>query len=90
MPLDHHRLKQGLPIEPGRWHETHYEMEDIQRRRFLSNYERMADLFDFYLIGDITFDDENGVSRRIGFCRRYDSRNKRFDIWNDPNYEYAD
>jgi hypothetical protein len=43
-----------------------------------------------YFFGYLRFRDEVGLVRSIGFCRQYDPISKRFNVVNDPDYEYAD
>jgi hypothetical protein len=40
--------------------------------------------------GFVIYIDKNGIRRRTGFCRVYDSETERFYPLDDPDYEYAD
>jgi hypothetical protein len=40
--------------------------------------------------GFVIYIDRNGIQRRTGFCRVYDSKVERFYPLDDPDYEYAD
>ena len=42
----------------------------------------------FFLIGWIEYLDEAGQARKAGFCRRYNFHTQRFEIEEDPDYEY--
>lgn len=43
-----------------------------------------------YFMGYIQYRDEIGILRFMAFCRRYNRQTRRFDIVDDPNYEYGD
>jgi hypothetical protein len=43
-----------------------------------------------YLIGYIRYEDDAGVLRYMAFCRRYNRMRRRFEMVDDPNYEYGD
>ena len=40
--------------------------------------------------GIVTYLDDNGVGRDLGFCRTWNSRRERFEASTDPEEEYAD
>jgi hypothetical protein len=40
--------------------------------------------------GFIVYLDDNGIRRRTAFCRMWNFETRRFDVMNDPDYEYAD
>ena len=55
------------------------DFDDIQaQRQFL------------HVIGTIIYFDNLGISRTIGFLRCYDSTRRRFNVVNDPEYEFHD
>jgi hypothetical protein len=39
-------------------------------------------------MGWIRFEDQRGVIREMGFCRRWDASERRFVIVDNPDYEY--
>jgi hypothetical protein len=43
-----------------------------------------------YFIGYIQYADGIGVRRYMAFCRRYNRQTRRFEVVDDPNYEYGD
>lgn len=43
-----------------------------------------------HVIGAITYDDNNEVTRSMGFLRCYDAGRRRFRVVDDPEYEYQD
>jgi hypothetical protein len=43
----------------------------------------------FWLMGDILYRDTNAIVHRMAFCRRYNPDTKRFEIEDDPDYEYS-
>ncbi len=40
-------------------------------------------------VGYLTYKDDFGTIRNSGFCRQYDLPRRRWEIVNDPDYEYA-
>ena len=43
-----------------------------------------------FIVGWIEYMDEAGRSRKAGFCRKYDFVTKRFEVEEDPDYQYED
>jgi hypothetical protein len=43
-----------------------------------------------YFLGYMDYKDDNHIPRRIAFCRRYNAETRRFEVVDDPDYEYAD
>lgn len=88
MPMTKELITKVLPA--GGQSQEFYPMDDLQRRRVISNYETMMDLNDFYFIGEISFEDANRVERRMAFCRKYAPTTKRFEREDDPDYEFGE
>jgi hypothetical protein len=43
-----------------------------------------------FFLGYMDYKDDNRIPRRIAFCRRYNAETRRFEVVDDPDYEYAD
>lgn len=75
------------PLAGGETEMLEHRLKDqILTPNALAEYRRS----DLVVVGRLAFSDDNGVTRYLGFCRRYDAAKQRFEVMDEPDYEYAD
>jgi hypothetical protein len=81
----------GTMIPAGGRHDVTITAPDLVIR-FRDAYRRPAyDGKVAFLVGYVVFKDDNGIQRRSGFCRIYNTGFYRFEVGSgDPDYEYSD
>lgn len=52
--------------------------------------ENMVKALSTVLVGEVIFQDQNGIPRSKGFCRKFDPHTHRFVAGEYPDYEYED
>ncbi len=87
---DGNAFTESFSLQPGQHREVTSEIPKnvSDYVRFLRSVGQGAT--DLYFTGYLRFADELGLSRSYGFCRKYNPNLKRFEIVDNPDYEFAD